>query len=161
MRPPMIHSLDRQHLVHAPLDRVFEFFCDASNLEVLTPPWLHFSVITPAPVEMRAGTLIEYRLRIHRVPMRWISRIEEWEHGRRFVDRQVRGPYRLWCHTHEFAVHPQGTLLRDSVRYELPFGPLGALAHAAIVRRDLQRVFDYRREQVDRRFPREDVQTGL
>jgi ligand-binding SRPBCC domain-containing protein len=149
----MIHSIERRQLVHAPLAQVFQFFSRARNLEELTPPWLRFSLVTAEPIELRAGTLIEYRLRVHRVPLRWVSRIEEWEPGRRFVDRQVRGPYRLWCHTHEFAADPRGTLIRDSVRYELPCGPLGALAHAAIVRRDLERVFDYRRQRVEHLFP--------
>jgi len=148
----MIRSIERQQLAHAPLERVFEFFSHTRNLEELTPPWLRFSVLTPEPLALRAGTLIEYRLRVHGVPLRWVSRIEEWQPGRRFVDRQLRGPYRLWCHTHEFAADPRGTLIRDSVRYELPLGPLGALAHAAIVRRDLERVFDYRQQQVERRF---------
>jgi len=149
----MSHRIDRQQLVQAPLEEVFEFFSRARNLEQLTPPWLRFSVVSPEPIEMRAGTLIEYRLCVHRVPLRWVSRIEEWQPGRRFVDRQVRGPYRLWLHAHEFAADPRGTLIRDSVRYELPFGPLGAVAHAAIIRRDLERVFGYRRRQVERRFP--------
>jgi len=149
----MIHSIDRRQLVHAPVAQVFECFSRARNLEELTPPWLRLSVVTPEPIEMRAGTLIEYRLRVHRVPLRWISRIDEWQTGARFVDRQVRGPHRLWCHTHEFAADPRGTLIADSVRYELPFGPLGTLAHAGIVRRDLERVFDYRRQRVERLFP--------
>ena len=148
----MIHSIDRQQLVPAPLEQVFEFFSRARNLEELTPPWLRFSVLTPEPITMQPGTLIEYRLRVHRVPMRWVSRIEEWQPGRRFVDRQIRGPYRLWNHTHEFAPDPRGTVISDSVRYELPMGPVGTVAHAVIVRRDLERVFDYRQRQVERRF---------
>ena len=148
----MIHSIERQQLVPAALQEVFEFFSRARNLEELTPPWLRFSVLTPEPIEMRAGTLIAYRLRVHRVPLRWVSRIEEWLPGERFVDRQLRGPYRSWLHTHEFAGDPQGTLIRDSVRYELPTGPLGSLAHATIVRRDLERVFDYRQQRVEHRF---------
>ncbi len=155
----MIHSIDREQLVPAPIEQVFEFFSGARNLEELTPPWLRFSVLSPEPIEMHPGTLIAYRLRVHRVPLHWVSRIEEWRPGRRFVERQVRGPYRLWCHTHEFTADPRGTLIRDSVRYELPLGPLGALAHAAIVRRDLERVFDYRRQRVERRFADARLQT--
>jgi len=148
----MIHSVDRQQLVPAPLPQVFEFFSRARNLEELTPPWLRFSVLTPEPIDMRAGTLIAYRLRVHGLPLRWVSRIEEWQPGRRFVDRQVQGPYRFWRHAHEFADAPHGTLIRDIVLYELPWGPLGGVADAAIVRRDLERVFDYRRQSVERRF---------
>lgn len=155
----MTYRLDSEQLVRAPLEQIFEFFSRARNLEELTPPWLRFSVLTPEPIEMRAGTLIEYRLRVRGVPLRWVSRIEQWQPGRRFVDRQLKGPYRLWCHTHEFAAEPRGTLIRDSVRYELPFGRLGALAHAAVVRRDLERVFDYRRQRVERQFPGAGMQT--
>ena len=103
---------------------------------------------------MHGGTMIEYRLRLRGVPLRWVSLIEEWEPGRRFVDRQLRGPYRLWHHTHEFAEHPDGTLVRDRVRYQIPLGPLGALAHAAFVRRDLDRVFDFRHAAVRRLLER-------
>jgi ligand-binding SRPBCC domain-containing protein len=154
----MTRRLDREQLVHAPPEEVFGFFSRARNLEELTPPWLRFSVLTPEPIEMRTGALIEYRLRVRRVPLHWISRIEEWQPGRRFVDRQVRGPYRHLRHTHEFAADPRGTLIRDSVDYELPLGPLGALAHAAIVRRDLDRIFDYRRRRVEHQFPCAGVQ---
>ena len=144
----MTYRLEQEQVVNAPLERVFEFFSRARNLEALTPPWMRFEVLTPEPIEMRAGTLIEYRMGVYHVPLRWTSRIEEWQPGRRFIDVQVRGPYRLWHHTHEFEEHPQGTLIRDNVRYEIAFGPLGVLAHAALVRRDLARVFDYRQEQV-------------
>ncbi len=146
----MTHRIERRQLVRAPLEQVFEFFSSARNLEYLTPPWLRFSVTTPEPIEMRTGTLIEYRLRVRGVPLGWVSRIEDWQPGRVFVDRQVRGPYRLWHHTHEFAAAPGGTEIRDSVLYEMPLGALGALAHAVLVRRDLGRVFDYRRDAVER-----------
>jgi ligand-binding SRPBCC domain-containing protein len=140
-----VHILEREQVIHHELDQVFAFFSAARNLEQLTPPWLRFEVLTPEPVQMRAGTLIEYRLRLHGLPLRWLTLIEEWEPGQVFVDRQIHGPYRLWHHTHRFSPHPDGTLVRDRVRYELPLGRLGAVAHRAFVQRDLRRVFDYRR----------------
>jgi ligand-binding SRPBCC domain-containing protein len=143
-----VHLLEREQLVPRPVDEVFAFFAQARNLERITPPWLGFEVLTSGPVEMRSGTLIEYRLRVHAVPVRWISRIEEWDSGRLFVDRQLRGPYRLWHHRHEFVACPEGTVVRDRVRYALPLGRLGELAHAAFVRRDLERIFDFRRAAV-------------
>jgi ligand-binding SRPBCC domain-containing protein len=143
-----VHLLEREQLVPRPVDEVFDFFAQARNLERITPPWLGFEVLTPGPVEMRSGTLIEYRLRVHAVPVRWISRIEEWDSGRLFVDRQLRGPYRLWHHRHEFVASAEGTVVRDRVRYALPLGRLGELAHAAFVRRDLERIFDFRRAAV-------------
>jgi ligand-binding SRPBCC domain-containing protein len=145
----VIHRLLREQVVAAAPDEVFEFFSLARNLETLTPPWLRFEVLTPEPIEMSQGTRIDYRLRLHGVPLRWVSRIEEWHPGRGFVDRQLRGPYHLWHHRHEFEPHDGGTLARDIVHYSLPLGPLGALAHAAFVRRDLDAVFEYRRRQID------------
>jgi ligand-binding SRPBCC domain-containing protein len=101
---------------------------------------------------MRAGALIEYRLVLHRLPIAWLTRIEEWEPGVRFVDMQLTGPYRLWHHTHEFrALADGGTVMTDTVRYALPLGPLGplgALAHRVLVRRDVERIFDYRARAV-------------
>ncbi len=146
-----VHRLTReQHLDH-PVAAVFAFFAEARNLERITPPWLSFNVLTADPIEMRVGTLIDYRLRVHRVPLRWTSRIEEWEPGRAFVDRQLRGPYGLWHHRHTFEPDDTGgTLVRDHVEYALPFGRLGTLAHALFVRRDLERIFAYRHEAVRR-----------
>lgn len=143
-----IHRLQRhQHLDH-PLETVFEFFARAHNLERLTPPWLRFELRTPDPIAMGVGTRIEYRLHVHRVPVRWVSRIEEWEPGRSFVDRQLRGPYARWHHRHLFARDGDGTVVRDEVHYALPLGRLGELAHPLLVRRDLRRIFDYRQDAV-------------
>ncbi len=145
---PRIHHLHREQLVRRPLGEVFDFFARADNLERITPPWLAFGLVTPEPIEMGAGTMIEYRLRLHRLPLRWISRIERWEPGRAFEDVQVKGPYRLWHHRHEFRVAGGGTLVQDHVRYSLPLGPLGELGHALFVERDLARIFAYRHAAV-------------
>ena len=147
-----IHLLEREQLVPRPVDDVFAFFAQAQNLERITPPWLRFEVLTPGPIEMGLGTLIRYRLRVHAVPVRWISRIEVWDSGRLFVDRQLRGPYRLWHHRHEFVACAEGTVVRDRVRYALPLGRLGELAHGAFVRRDVERIFDFRRAAVAQLF---------
>lgn len=130
---------------------MFAFFSDATNLERITPPWLGFRIVG-APARMAPGALIEYRLKLHGIPLRWLTRIEIWEPGRRFVDAQLEGPYRLWRHTHSFEPHERGTLMRDEVRYALPLGALGELAHRLVVRRDLERIFDFRREEVARRL---------
>ena len=146
-------TLERtQHLPQPPAE-AFAFFSDALNLERITPPWLRFRVLRPESIEMGPGALIEYRLRLHLVPVRWLTRIEVWEPGRRFVDMQLRGPYRRWVHTHTFEPSGDGTLMRDVVEYELPLGPIGALARQAFVRRDLERIFDFRREAVARALP--------
>jgi ligand-binding SRPBCC domain-containing protein len=148
-----VHTLEREQLVELPPEQAFEFYGDALNLEAITPPWLGFQVTTPGPIAMGPGTRIEYRLKLHGVPVRWRTRIESWEPPLRFVDVQVRGPYALWEHTHEF--EPAGTgavMIRDHVRYALPLGPLGELAHRLFVRRDVERIFDYRREAVASRL---------
>ncbi len=149
-----VHVLTREQRLLAPPEQVFPFFGDALNLEAITPPWLGFRVITPGPIEMAAGTLIEYRLKLHGVPIRWRTRIAAWEPPVRFVDEQMSGPYKLWHHTHDFEpLADGGTLMRDTVRYALPLGPLGEIAHRALVRGDLARIFDYRRVEVQRRVP--------
>lgn len=145
-----VHKLQRVQRVARPLELVFEFFARAGNLERITPPWLSFGLLSEEPIEMREGALIEYRLRLHGVPLRWISRIEEWEPGRLFVDRQIEGPYSLWHHEHQFTRVNGDTLVRDRVRYALPLGPLGELGQALFVRRDLDRIFRYRYEAVER-----------
>jgi ligand-binding SRPBCC domain-containing protein len=143
-----VHVLEREQRISAPREKVFAFFADAFELEAITPSWLGFEVLTPGPVEMRAGTLIAYRMALHGFPVRWLTRIERWEPQTAFVDRQLRGPYRLWHHVHTFEPCSQGTLMRDRVSYALPLGPLGELAHAAFVRRELARIFDFRRESI-------------
>ena len=138
-----VHTLVREQALPVAPDEAFAFFADAHNLEAITPAWLRFRVVTPKPIVMRAEAQIQYRLRLHGVPIGWLSRIEIWEPGRRFVDLQVRGPYRLWHHTHSFSPHPGGTAMRDLVRYALPLRGLGRF-----VRRDLERIFDFRRDAV-------------
>jgi ligand-binding SRPBCC domain-containing protein len=146
-----IHILERRQRIELPIADAFAFYADARNLERITPPWLGFEVTTPGPIEMGRGTLIEYRLKLHRVPVRWRTRIEEWDPPHRFVDAQLSGPYAHWHHTHSF--EPDGAdavWIGDRVRYAIPFGPLGELANRLFVSRDVERIFDYRREAVAR-----------
>ena len=144
------YVLEREQFVPRPAPEVFAFFSAARNLEQITPPFLRFTVLTPEPIAMRAGTLIEYRLALHGVPLRWLTRIDTWEPGRAFEDRQLRGPYRLWHHRHEFIDLGSGTLVRDIVNYALPLGLLGDIAHVLFVQRDLDSVFAFRRGAVRR-----------
>lgn len=134
-----------------PLSRneVFDFFADAFNLEAITPPWLSFSVKTPAPIVMSTGTLIDYRLRLHGIPITWQTLISVWEPPFRFVDQQLRGPYRVWHHEHTFEEQDGGTLVRDTVDYAVPGG---AFIHWLLVRRDVSRIFDYRTQQLKAYF---------
>jgi len=139
-----MYVLQREQWVAAPIENVFAFFSDAANLESLTPPWLRFRIVTPTPIEMRPGARIEYRIDWRVVPIRWQTEIVEWSPPRRFVDVQLRGPYRQWHHTHSFTSKDGGTLVEDVVRYSLPLGIVGRIAHYVAVRRDVERVFDYR-----------------
>lgn len=132
-------------LVPRPREEVFAFFADAGNLEVLTPPWLRFEILTPRPIEMRPGALIDYRLRLHGIPLRWRTEIVVWEPPERFVDLMVRGPYRHWRHTHTFEEAPGGTRMADDVEYRVPGG---FLADRLFVRRDVRRIFAFRRERL-------------
>lgn len=147
-----VETLKREQFLPVPPAKAFEFFADASNLEAITPPWLRFRIATRGQIDMRPGTLIEYRLRLHGLPVRWLTRIEFWEPGRGFTDVQICGPYRLWHHTHIFEPYEDGTRMRDTVRYALPLGLLGRLVRALVVRRDLERIFDFRRDAVAARF---------
>jgi hypothetical protein len=146
-----LHRLERTQRVALPLSEVFAFFSNASNLEALTPPFLRFRILTPMPVEMRVGAHIDYALSLLGIPIRWRTRITEWEPGVRFVDEQEEGPYAVWRHTHAFESEgPSSTTVRDIVDYSLPFGPLGSLAHALFVERALGRIFDFRRDAIRR-----------
>ena len=146
-----VHLLERSQRVRIPAERAFAFYADAANLEPMTPPWLHFRLTNAGPVTMEPGALLDYRLRLHGVPIRWTTRIETWEPPTGFVDTQAQGPYALWEHTHVFEPDGEGgTVIHDRVRYALPLGPLGAIAHRLFVRRDLERIFDYRAEAFER-----------
>ena len=144
-----IHRLEREQHLPRPVEEVFAFYAEARNLERITPPLLGFTVVGDEAIELRPGALIQYRLRIHGLSIDWLTRIAEWVPDERFVDEQLAGPYRLWHHTHTFETRDGGTLIADVVRYALPLWPLGELA-APIVRRDLARIFDFRREEVER-----------
>src|SRR5262245_60058412 len=144
-----LHVLTREQFVRRPLAVVFGFFANAANLERLNPPFLNVRILTPMPIEMRAGALIEYRLRLFGVSLRWKTMIESYEPGHRFVDVQLRGPYKVWRHEHEFEPLADGTLVRDRVTYSLPFGALGELVRASFMDRMLERIFDYRAKRIE------------
>ena len=148
-----MYRLERQQIVPRPRDEVFAFFADARNLEMLTPAFLNFRILSPLPLEIRSGTLIDYQIRLGGLPMRWRTRIESFEAPLRFVDVQLSGPYRCWHHVHEFHDVSGGAKVLDRVTYVLPFGFLGSLAHRLVVRRTLERIFDYRQRRLAELFP--------
>lgn len=140
----MTHRLEREQWIPGSLEDVFAFFSVAENLARITPAEMGFHILSPLPIEMRVDTIIEYRIRIAGVPLRWRSRISVWEPPHRFTDVQERGPYALWEHTHSFAPEGDGVRMRDVVEYRLPLGPLGRIVHALAVRRMLGGIFDHR-----------------
>lgn len=140
--------LRREQCIPKPMEEIFAFFADAKNLEAITPPWLGFQILSLEPIFMAAGTRIVYRLRWHRLSMRWVTEIRSWSPPTDFMDVQLRGPYRLWGHTHSFQAVEEGTLMCDVVRYAIPYGLLGRMAHAWVVKADLGVIFDYRANKV-------------
>ena len=146
-----MHQLERVQVVPRPRAEVFAFFADAANLEALTPPFLGFHILTPIPIEMRAGALIDYQLTLYKIPMRWRTLLEAFDDGHGFVDVQLEGPYRTWRHTHAFRDVAGGTEISDRVAYALPLWPLSVVA-LPLVRRSLRQIFDYRTQVIAERF---------
>jgi ligand-binding SRPBCC domain-containing protein len=146
--PDKTYSIASEQTVPRSLEEVFAFFSRAENLERITPPWLKFRILTVIPEPIRKGTVISYRLRLHGIPLRWASEIVEWEPPYRFVDLQLRGPYKFWRHDHRFAACDGGTLISDRVNLVLPLGFLGQIAYRIKVRSDMQEVFTYRESRI-------------
>ncbi len=142
-----LELLARKMIVPRTVDESFAFFADARNLDRLTPSWVGFKILTPSPIEMRVGALIDYSIRIHGVPIRWRTQIISWEPPHRFIDVQLKGPYRWWHHEHRFEPCAQGTRVIDEVEY---VAPLHWLSHPLIVRRDVGRIFDFRADALNR-----------
>jgi ligand-binding SRPBCC domain-containing protein len=148
-----IHVFEQRQRLELPASETFAFFSDARNLEAITPPWLRFSILQATRFQMCSGAVIDYRLTLHGLPLRWRTRISLWEPPVRFIDVQVKGPYAHWEHTHTF--EPAGeraVVISDRVRYALPLGPLGAIAHRLFVRRDIERIFAFRHRTLAERL---------
>jgi ligand-binding SRPBCC domain-containing protein len=145
-----VRQLRRSLVLPRPIKEVFSFFADAANLEALTPPWLRFEILSQRPIQMRAGTLIDYRIRLHGIPVRWTSEITQWDPPHFFIDTQRRGPYRLWRHQHRFCGHEDSTQVVDEVEYAIAFD---WLTHPWLVKPDLEQIFDFRERELRRLFP--------
>ncbi len=137
-----------------PRDQVWAFFSRPENLERLTPEFLRFRILTPGPIRMEVGALIDYRIHLFGLPMAWRTEITGCNPPAGFTDEQRRGPYARWHHTHTFEDHGSRTVMHDRVEYQLPLGPLGVGGHYLFVRRTLTAIFGTRRQRVAQFFPR-------
>ena len=147
------HILESETTISASPESVFAFFSEASNLMRLTPPSLGFQILTPAPILMEEGTLIDYKILLRGFPMRWRTRICRWNPPFEFIDEQLKGPYRIWIHHHTFEEADSGkTFMRDRVRYALPFPPFGEIAFP-LVRAEVRGIFEFRRKAIREIFP--------
>ncbi len=142
------YILEREQWIPAALERVFEFFKNPFNLAAITPGWLHFQINSSLPVRMEYGAEITYTIRWLGIPVRWYTRITKYEPPYCFIDEQIKGPYRTWMHLHTFEEKNGGVLMTDRVTYRLPFGPAGCLIHRLQVRRQLEEIFNYRRDVI-------------
>ncbi len=146
------HILERKQIINRPIKEVFDFFADAGNLERITPPELNFHITTPQPIDIKKGTLIEYKLKLRGIPVRWKTEITDWNPPHSFVDTALKSPYKQWIHLHTFEEGASGeTIMKDRVRYRLPLEPLGNLAHW-YVKKELKYIFDYRRKVIQEIF---------
>ena len=142
------HLLERSITLDLPIEKVFEFFADAGNLERITPPELNFRILSPQPIDIKKGALIDYKLRLRGLPLTWKTVISSWNPPHEFVDTALKSPYKQWIHQHTFTkVETNKTLIEDAVRYRLPLEPLGDLGHF-FVRRELDYIFDFRQKAV-------------
>jgi len=135
-------------IIPRPLDETFAFFCKAENLERITPAKLKFKILSPLPIRMQKGALIEYQIRLMGVPFRWKTEINLWQPPRSFRDIQLKGPYKKWEHTHHFEEKNGHTLMTDTVHYQLPFSVLGRIAHFLFVKKQIESIFEYRQQQI-------------
>ena len=144
-----IYTLTREQVIHRPLDEVFAFFAKPENLAKITPDTVGFVILTPTPISMQVGAVIDYTIKVFGLRRYWTTMISDYKPPHKFVDVQLKGPYEFWHHTHTFEACAEGTIVRDTVRYVLPFGWLGRLAHALVVKRQLRQIFDFRSKVIE------------
>jgi ligand-binding SRPBCC domain-containing protein len=146
------HTLETETTIDSPLAKVFPFFESPENLARITPPSVGFRILTPLPIRMQTGAVIDYTVRVFGFRVHWRTLITDYTPGRQFVDQQIKGPYALWHHTHTFEERDGRTVMRDRVVYALPFGLLGRMVHRLMVRRQVERIFKYREQVIQKIF---------
>jgi hypothetical protein len=148
------HVIVRKTVINRPLEEVFDFFSKAENLDLLTPPELQFKILTPLPIQMKAGTLIDYKIKLNGIPFLWKSEISTWKVNECFVDEQLKGPYRIWHHTHSFKSIAGGTEMTDEVKYLSPGWFLEPLIQALFIKKKVESIFDFRNQKLKELFPK-------
>jgi ligand-binding SRPBCC domain-containing protein len=146
------HRLYRKTVISAPQEEVFAFFSQAEKLDLITPPWLHFRILTPMPLKLDLNTRIDYALKINRIPVRWTTEISGWDPPHSFEDTQIKGPYRQWVHYHRFTGRDRSTVMEDAVIYRVPGWIWEPLIHIYFVRPKLDAIFDYREARIHHIF---------
>jgi len=139
-----VYSLKRKQFIKLPIEKVFDFFSKPENLEKITPSSLSFKIITPIPIDMSKGALIDYTIKLFFYPVHWRTIISDYNPPYSFIDQQIKGPYKFWHHSHEFKEVNDGVEIIDNVKYSVPFGVVGRLAHKIWIRNELNKIFDYR-----------------
>ncbi len=146
------YILERTQIINRPREEVFDFFADAGNLERITPSELNFRIISPQPIDIKKGALIDYKLKLHGIPITWKTEITQWNPPFDFVDTALKSPYKQWIHLHTFEAGERGeTIMKDIVRYRLPFEPLGDIG-LFVVKRELNYIFNYRYKVIEEIF---------
>jgi len=154
-----IFKLNAKQFIGRPIEEVFGFFSRPENLTVITPSNLHFNILTPRPLEMKQGAVIDYTIKIFKVPIHWRTLITTYDPPFKFVDEQLKGPYNFWHHTHTFKEVSDGVEIYDEVHYGIPFGPLGSLLHALWIKKDLNHIFEYRKGVIDNLFKEKNIES--
>lgn len=149
-----VYRLEYEQFVPYPVEDIFGFFEKAENLEQLTPENLKFKILTPSPVKMNVGRLIDYTIKIFGINFHWRTMITDYYKNKKFIDEQLKGPYAFWHHTHSFKSVNDGTQINDKILYSLPFGVFGRIVHALVVKSELSKIFDYRQKVMNRLFPK-------
>jgi len=151
-----IYELNKTQFINQPIDVVFNFFSKPENLALITPSKLAFKILTPTPITINKGTLIDYTIRLMGFPVHWRTLITKYNPPYEFVDEQIKGPYLFWHHTHTFKAVNGGSEIKDKVRYSIPMGYLGQFIHKIWIKKDLEKIFEYRKAVIDKLFNQSD-----
>ena len=143
-----LNEINSEQFINIKIQNVFDFFSKPENLQEITPKRLGFNIITPGPIEMEKGTVIDYYIKISYIPIRWRTIITNYNPPYKFVDQQIKGPYSFWHHTHTFSKLNGGTLIKDNIKYLVPFGIIGKIINKIWIKRDLENIFDYRKNKI-------------